>query len=86
MLCILRVLLTKRIVLAAVDYLEQRNLAILAEAQRTLASSSAAKSEEARAFDFDTTTYVSSELAPTSIRPAGMLVVVMLSLYEVHWV
>lgn len=68
---------TRRIVLNALDYLDERNLAILREAQCTAAASNTTSDimdaellADIKRFDFDTAKYVPRSLAPTSIIPA----------------
>eukprot|EP00601_Ochromonadales_sp_CCMP2298_P011015 CAMPEP_0173261066 /NCGR_PEP_ID=MMETSP1142-20121109/25946_1 /TAXON_ID=483371 /ORGANISM="non described non described, Strain CCMP2298" /LENGTH=600 /DNA_ID=CAMNT_0014195919 /DNA_START=86 /DNA_END=1888 /DNA_ORIENTATION=+ len=59
---------TRRLVLCALDYLEERNLAILTEAQASVARADASLSQ-AQSFDFASATFVPVELAPNSIVP-----------------
>lgn len=66
---------TRRIVTTALDFLEERNLALLQEAQRSAeavrssGSASAADLEDASAFDFHTATYIPRSLAPVAVVP-----------------
>ena len=70
---------TRAIVLAILDYLEQRNLSVLQEAQQVAAAALQAGAacdpqllQDAQNFDFDTCQYVPSSLCPTAVLPAAV--------------
>lgn len=64
---------TRLIVLAIVDFLERRNVALLGEAQETLDSLSVEARAQYADFDVNTATFVPFALAPKHVIPEGVV-------------